>query len=95
MSTRLYHSSAKTASQLVYVANLQGENGTTFINDTSAKTGSWNAIQCIANCTFSKLVSPENNGSDMASVVLTAGVTIYGHFTDITLATGSVIAYNS
>jgi hypothetical protein len=95
MSNRLYNNAAKSAAQLVYVANLQGESGITFINDTSAKTGSWSAIQCITACTFSVLTCKENNGADMASIVLAAGATIYGHFSAITLATGSVIAYNS
>jgi len=95
MSTHLYGSSPKTAAQLVSVANLKGENGITFINDTTPKTGEWNAIQCIAACTFSTLICPENDGADMSTVTLAAGTTIYGKYTSITLATGSVIAYRS
>ena len=78
-----------------------GQLGSAFINDTSAHTGQWGIIQCIAACTFTTLTSGNgNNGSPLmsgtlSSVTMAAGMIIYGYFTAITLATGSVIAYNA
>jgi len=77
-----------------------GQLGSRFINTTAAFTGSWGRIQCIAACTFTTLTS--GNGPDgavvmagtLASITLSAGMEIQGYFTAITLATGSVIAYN-
>jgi hypothetical protein len=74
------------------VNNLSGGDGGIYIADTTANTGKWFGIYCIANCEFSTLTS---NITDLPDdLVLTAGQAIYGTFTAITLASGSVIAYN-
>ena len=81
----------------VNVGNLAGQNGGTYIGDTAAYTPTspataWFGIYCIANmeCTLLTDSQFENipNG-----LVLTAGQAIYGHFTAITLASGSCVAY--
>lgn len=83
-----------------------GQLGSTFINNTSANTGDWGAIQCVSSAaaTFSTLTSGVNdNGDDVmepgASVANLNGMTIqpgqiiFGRFSDITLGAGAVIAY--
>ncbi len=94
MSTRNYGSSPVESAQQVAVMNLQGENGTTFINDTTAWTGRWTAIKCISAAVFTKLTCPRNNGRSMDTISLAAGDTLMvGLATAITLASGSVLAY--
>lgn len=72
------------------IVNLAGGNGGTYIGDTNANTGTWFCIYCIANTTFSTLT---NNVGYPDALQLTAGQAIYGTFTAITLASGSVVAY--
>lgn len=74
------------------VNNLAGGDGGTYIADTTANTGKWFGIYCIADCAFSTLTS--NITALPNNLSLTAGQAIYGTFTAITLASGSVIAYN-
>jgi hypothetical protein len=78
-----------------------GQLGSRFINDTTARTGlSVGRIQCIAAATFTTLTS--GNGPDgtalmagtLSGISLSAGMEIQGYFTAITLAGGSIIAYN-
>jgi hypothetical protein len=78
---------------------LAGAGGGDFINDTATHnpaTGSpvteWGSIYCVTACTFTTLTSLDITGAT-ASIALAAGQTIYGRFTVIKLATGSVIAY--
>ncbi|RLA51424.1 MAG: hypothetical protein DRQ98_11510 [Gammaproteobacteria bacterium] len=82
----------------VNVGNLAGQNGGTYISDTAAYTptspvDAWFGIYCIADAVFTLLTDSqiENIPNDLE---LTAGQAIYGHFAAITLASGSVIAYN-
>lgn len=77
-----------------------GQVGSDFLNDTAAHTGTWGIVSCITACTFTTLtsgVNPANNkvvmSGTLASITLAAGQSIYGYFTAITLASGSVIAY--
>jgi len=70
-----------------------GFNGGTLITGTTAKTGSWYAVQVVADVVFSTLTG--NLGGDTyAGVTFAAGTVIYGSFTAITLASGKVIAYS-
>lgn len=81
----------------VNVGNLAGASGGTYIGDTAAYTptapnDTWFCIYCIADLagtllTDSKIENLPNN------LAITAGQAIYGHFTAITLASGSCIAY--
>ena len=81
----------------VNVGNLAGQNGGTYIGDTAAYTPTdpgrtWFGIYCIADMAASTLTDPQiENLPD--NLELTAGQAIYGHFTAITLASGSCIAY--
>lgn len=79
-----------------------GQLGSIFINDTSAHTGRWGRIYCVAACTFTILTSGKladgttdcMTGSALTGIALAAGQEIQGIFTAITLASGKVIAYN-
>lgn len=93
MSSRLYGTSPVEAAQAVVVLNLQAENGTTTIRTTTARTGRWTSIQCLADAVFTKLTCPYNEGDALDNITMTAGqVLCLGLITDITLASGSVVA---
>ena len=72
---------------------LSGELGGQYITDTTAYTGDWICIQAITATTFTTLTSTSITGA-LASISLAAGATLNGRFSAITLASGSVIAYN-
>ena len=74
------------------INNLAGGDGGLYNANTTAQTGKWFCIYCIADCAFSALAS--NITSLPNNLALTAGQAIYGTFTGFTLASGSVIAYN-
>lgn len=71
--------------------NLKAEAGGLYITDTSAHTGNWDAITAV-EAAVATLVSPTIAGT-LTSVPIPAGVTIFGYFTSITLASGKVFAY--
>ncbi len=50
----------------------------------------YNAITCLATATLT-VVSV--NGNDLTSISIPAGITIYGLFTTVTIAEGTVLAY--
>jgi hypothetical protein len=81
------------------IATTVGQLGSTFINDTADHTGQWGVIYCIGSCAFSTLTSGKRlDNRDMMlgilnGITLLPGMTIYGYFTAIKLAGGSVIAY--
>lgn len=83
-----------------YQEAITGQSGSAFINDTAANSGPFGAITAISDTTFTTLTSGFlDNGStptmsgDLEEMALIAGTTIFGNFTTVTLATGSVIAY--
>jgi hypothetical protein len=66
--------------------------GSTFVNSTNAQTGTWYAIQVIADAVFSAMTG--NIGGDtFTGVTIPAGAILYGTFTAFTLTSGKVIAY--
>jgi hypothetical protein len=73
--------------------------GGVLITDLTAITGTYRAIKALTDTTFTTLTSElTKNGTVTPAVgadygTLSAGDTIYGTFTAITLATGKVIAY--
>jgi hypothetical protein len=73
--------------------------GGVLITDTTAITGTFRAIQALTDATFTTLTSDITvNGEEDAAEgsdfgTLSAGMAIYGTFTAITLASGTVIAY--
>ena len=82
-----------------------GQAGAKFISDNATHTltyGNFVAIQCIEDTVFSALTPLDtnsgygvgsHNGNSMASKTIPAGMTIYGRWTTIDLASGAVIAY--
>ena len=77
----------------VNVKQLQeGSNGGQYIGDTSAVTGNFSRIVALESTAFTTLTGNMASG---ASIVLPANGSVSGHFTAITLASGSVIAYNN
>ena len=69
-----------------------GQGGTIFIDDTAEHTGPYigfiaitNAVLDVSECT--------SNITDEADFTIEKGWTIYGNFTSITLASGTVLAY--
>lgn len=71
-----------------------GDYGADYIADTNARTGKWRAIQILTDTVFTTLTADNITGS-MATLSLTAGQILVGHFTAITLQSGSVMAYRS
>lgn len=71
----------------------RGGNGSLFINDTAPHVGDFTNVTAltaaVANLTAGNMSGPAT------AVNIPAGVTVYGNFTSITLASGSVQAFNS
>lgn len=70
-----------------------GRAGSTFINTSGAKTGSWAFILVIADAVFTTLTDANRDGDAVSTTSFAAGTLLFGTFTAITLASGSVIAY--
>ena len=80
-----------------------GQAGAKFISDTAEHTGSFVAITMLEDTVFATLtpsdtsngygVGASYNGNTMGSETLPAGVTIFGKWTTVDLASGLVIAY--
>ena len=66
-------------------------NGGTVYSDTSAHTGTWFRVDALADAVFTTLTG---NVSGIGSTTLKAGQSLYGSFTAITLASGTVVAYD-
>ena len=72
--------------------NNKGQSGGIYITDTDAHTGDFDAITALEVAVIATLVSSTITGT-LTSVPLPAGVTIFGRFSSIDLASGKVIAY--
>lgn len=78
-----------------------GKFGAEFITNTTAVTNkNYCAITMLEDTTFTTLTAPNwsagsAGSSAVTSVTYPKGLTIFGRFTAVTLATGKVIAYNS
>lgn len=71
-----------------------GADGGTVINDTTATTGNFGAIQVVKDAVFSAITLPQyTNASDLTAITLVAGTVIYGTCTAFTLTSGVVIAH--
>ncbi len=65
------------------------------VNDTTATTGSFGAIQIITDAVFSAITAPEyTDASDLTTITISAGTVLYGRFTAFTLTSGVVVAHN-
>lgn len=68
--------------------------GGVVIDDTTATTGDFGAIQVINDAVISAITMPDfTNSSGLTTITLTAGTVLYGRVTSITLTSGVVIAY--
>jgi hypothetical protein len=76
-----------------------GLNGGKFISDTASHTGRWFSIVAMENTTITSISGNIEGISDIivggsSPLTLSVNTALYGAFDEITLATGSVIAYN-
>jgi hypothetical protein len=67
-------------------------NGGQVIANTTPVTGNWTEIRVITATVFTTLTG---NLSNVGSTSFPAGTVLYGRFTAITLASGSVVAYHT
>ena len=72
-----------------------GSHGAHFISDTDTHTaaGGWNAITFIENTVFDAITVNNWSGDTITSETFPEGLTIYGNFSSIDLASGACIAY--
>jgi len=98
-NNRVTINSEKSVNSLASVeANVKkqiGAYGSTYINDTAANTGTWFCIIPNTDAVFTTLTDATRDGDALGAGVFPAGYPIYGAFTAITLASGSVMAYKS
>ena len=76
-----------------------GLNGGEFISDTASHTGRWFSIVAMEDTTITSISGNIEGISDITTggsspLTLSANTALYGAYEEITLATGSVIAYN-
>lgn len=76
-----------------------GLNGGKFISNTASHTGRWFSIVAMEDTTITSISGNIEGISDITAggsspLTLSANTALYGAFEEITLATGSVIAYN-
>jgi len=73
-----------------------GAYGGTLVTTVTAQTGTWMAITCMSGTVFATLTElGVTRSGTIGSVLFPVGVTIFGAFTNFTLSSGSVRAYNS
>ena len=70
-------------------------DGGVVVNDTTATTGRFGAIQVINDAVFSAITAPDyTNATDLTTITIVAGTVLYGRITAFTLTSGVVIAHN-
>jgi len=67
--------------------------GAEYISDTDPHTGRFGKIAALEDTVIATLVAEDYTGNALTSVVLNASCEMYGVFTSIDLASGSVVAY--
>ena len=74
-----------------------GAAGATLITTTSAVTGSFYAIQIIADTLIASLTGnlTISSGSSLTATTFPAGTVLYGGFSSMTLTSGKVVAYQT
>jgi hypothetical protein len=79
-----------------YDSTALGQYGAEVITDTAARQNkNYSAITVLADANFSALTGRLVSGNALTGFAIPAGVTLFGIFTDITLTSGKVIAYNN
>lgn len=67
---------------------------TNFYSDTAAHAGTWNEILALSATVFASLTGPTlNGGTAVTAMPLPVGARIKGVFTNITLTSGSILAF--
>lgn len=67
--------------------------GVVVTTNTTPVVGNFQAIQVLADATFSALAEENKSGQDMTGFAITAGTWLFGQFTGYTLSGGKVRAY--
>ena len=88
MASKLKYTAAESGSLGLGSAGSQGSSG-------AELEGMFCAITALTDTTFTTL-TPEDSAhiSSIPGSTLAAGITIYGRWTNIDVATGNIIAYN-
>ena len=73
--------------------NLANLRGADLINNTTALTGKWCRLVCLADASIAAFTSSEIAITGSLPFVMKTGNEISGEFTAITLGSGTVIAY--
>jgi len=71
-----------------------GQGGAVYITDTNTYTGSFGAIQALADSVFNILEAGNWEGAT-SMLPLPAGATIFGNFTTFELDSGKIVAYRN
>lgn len=72
-----------------------GGNGCVYETGTTALTGrNFYAITALTDTVFATLTNSLATGDAITGTTIPAGVTLYGNFTDVTLTSGAICAYN-
>ena len=80
----------------MYDSTSLGQLGAEVITDTVPRTGkNYAAITVLADATFSTLTTIGLTGNAITGFAISAGTTLFGRFTEVTLTSGKVIAYNN
>ena len=75
--------------------SLTGGNGSILINDTATHTGSFMAIQAVGGAAAVLSTDTTGNITDFdVTITIDSGQIIYGSFSAVDLASGSVLAYH-
>lgn len=72
-----------------------GEYGAVYESGTTSVTGSFGAIQVLADAVFTSLTASNWSGDTLASLSVPAGITLFGGFTAFQLTSGRVVAYKN
>ena len=73
--------------------DIRAENGGVYVDDTTATTGTFYAIICLADTVIASITQPDfTDASKLVGVTLDAGTVIYGQTTAFTLTSGFVQA---
>jgi hypothetical protein len=76
------------------INSIYGQRGSSFIDAGTSKTGDYVAIIMLEDTTFNTLIDATRDGDTVnSSQVFRQGITIFGSFSTIDVATGAVIAY--
>ena len=78
------------------IMNLRGEQGTLIVSDTSAHAGSWASMLVLEDAVLTTATMPGEEGTvaTYAGISYPQGFVLYGPFTSITLASGTVQMHN-